>query len=403
MVRDRMTETIICIEYEYFNGRGNWDRELLKRLAISGYNVHAICCPFPDTLKDEENTLREAGVNIHYIRKNKIWFPIGSAIQVFSILRNNKGSIYTPSIRLIPIYSPICKIFEAPIIFSLQGAPLKELSIMPEFEKIRSNKLLYFIKRNVVMIEEKISANCADEIIVISKEIEDELNTIGVPENKVNLIYYAIDTDRFRFNKTARMNIRNKYEIKDSDIVIAYVARLLKKVPTRLWSAKTLLRVVKDINRQNIIVLFVGGGDGTDELKSLVDEYGLKEQVVFAGFQPHESIPNFLSASDYFWFVMKDPLPTYGLALQEAMSCGCVVITNNSGSMKEIIKDGLDGYLVEPNDESINERVSQIIRQDNIKQISKLAVQKVKSKYSWEVIMPKIQRVIANVTGQEYK
>jgi glycosyltransferase involved in cell wall biosynthesis len=224
---------------------------------------------------------------------------------------------------------------------------------------------------------------------------------MGVPKNKINLIYYAIDSDRFKFNKAARTSIRSQHDIKDSDIVITYVARLTKKVPTKLWSAKALLQVLKNIGRQNVVVLFIGGGDGVDELRSLVNVYKLENQVVFAGSQPHENIPEFLSASDYFWFVMKDPLPTYGLALQEAMSCGCAVITNNSGSMREIVENEVNGYLIEPDEESMIQRVSQILQQNNAKQISNVAVQDIRSKYSWAEIMPRLQEVIVRATDQK--
>ena len=93
---------------------------------------------------------------------------------------------------------------------------------------------------------------------------------------------------------------------------------------------------------------------------------------------------------------MRDPLPTYGLALQEAMSCENIVITNNSGSMKEVIHDSINGFLVEPNIDKMKEKLEEILQKDTIEleRIKKAARKEVEEKYSWKVILPKIDKLL---------
>lgn len=396
-----INKSIVFIEYTYYNGRGNWDRELIKLLAEKGYDVHAITCTFAEQFKDEERTLKDLGVKFHFIPSNKFEFVVLSTFNAYRIVRKNKAILYVPSIRLIPFYYPIKKVLKIPIIFSLQGAGLKEMDIMPEYKDLRKHEILFKIKRKIIAWLEKWSAKLADTVIVISKAIENELIQLGVPKEKINLIYYAIDTNLFKKDLEKRKEIRKRYDIKDDEILINYTARLsIKDAPTKMCSAKMLIKTFAGINNANAKIMFVGGGDGIKSLKDLCKFYDIEHKVIFVGFVTHHKVPNFLSASNIFWFVMRDPLPTYGLALQEAMSCENIVITNNSGSMKEIIHNNVNGFLVEPDVDEMREKLEEILQKhdEKLKEIKKVARKDVEEKYSWDVILPRVEAILSKVT-----
>lgn len=387
---------IIFIEYTYYNGRGNWDRELIKRLAQRGWSIDAICCPFTNEFKDEETKLRDLGVKFHFVSFNKIGFIFSSMIKLYNLVRTEKAALYIPSRRLIPLYYLITRLFNVPIIFSLQGGALTELEVMPEFENFRKKKFHYHIIRKITMLQERLSGYLSNQIIVISQIIKNELISLGVDERKIHLMYYSIDVDMFSADLRARMDIRDKYGISNNDIVICYLARLTKKVPTKLWSAESLLRTVSNIDNDKLKILFVGNGDALDYLKKMAYSLGIDHKVIFAGFVPHCNVPHYLSASDMFWFVMRDPLPTYGLALQEAMSCENIIITNNSGSMKEIIVDKENGFLVDPNLEKMIEKLEYILKIDSslLIEIKRNARNNAVEKYSWESFIPSFEKIL---------
>lgn len=389
-----MNNSIVFIARKFYSGRGNWDRELMKQLAKKSYDVHAITCPFQEQFKDEEQKLANLGVKFHFVNSwNLFLFFIGSVMRLYKIAKESKIILYVPSSKPILFYYPLVKLFKIPIIFSLQGAELKELEIMPEFEHLRKHWLQYKLKRKIVAFQEKISAKLADRIIVISKAIEDELIQLGAPKDKINLIYCAVDINFFKKDIKKKKEIRNKYEIRDNEIVINYTARLSKSdAPTRMWSAEMLIKTFASLNCSNIKIMFVGGGDGIEHLKALSREYDIENRVIFVGFVPHNKVPDYLSASDIFCFVMKDPLPTYGLALQEAMSCENVVITNDSGSMREIIQDSVNGFLVNTNIDEMRDRLEEILQKDDkeLGKIKEMARKDVIEKYCWDVVLPKV-------------
>lgn len=390
------TKKVVFVEYTYYNGRGNWDRELIERLAQRGWDVAAICCPFTNEYKDEEIRLKDLGVEFHFVGFNKIGFIFSSMLKLYTISRTGNVVLYVPSRRLIPLYYPITRLFNVPIIFSVQGGALAELEIMPEFENLRKKKSYYYAVRKITMLQERLSGYLSNQIIVISKIIKNELVNLGVDEKKIHLMYYSIDVDLFSVDLRARKNIRKKYGISDNDTVICYLARLTKKVPTKLWSAEALLKTVSSIKNDKLKILFVGDGDALDYLREVAYSFGIDHRVTFAGFVPHCKVPNYLSASDLFWFVMRDPLPTYGLALQEAMSCENIVITNNSGSMKEIVVNGENGFLVDPKFDKMKENLEEILEMDSNSRtsIKKNARNNAIEKYSWNSFLPHFEDLL---------
>lgn len=387
---------LIFIEYKYYDGRGNWDRELMKRLSKRGYPIHTITCPFSNEYKDEEDELKSLGVIFHFSRFNKYYFIMFCLIELVKVL-NEHGNfvLYTPSIRLIPFLYIITSISKVNIIFSLQGGPIRELDFMPESEHFRKNRFIYKLKRSLIKNQLRISAIFARKIIVISEAIKEELAQIKIPSDKVELIYYAVDTNLFLRDLKKREIIRRQYNIDNSSIVITYIARLSKNVPTKLWSAERLLELVAEINSRDVRILFVGGGDGVGYLKDLCQKYGLNDLAIFAGFKPYQEIPAFLSASDIFWFVMRDPLPTYGIALLEAMSCENIVITNNSGSMKEIINDRINGFLANPDTSMAGDILKELLESEmDLERIKLKSREEIEERFSWDTTVLRIEKII---------
>jgi glycosyltransferase involved in cell wall biosynthesis len=97
-------------------------------------------------------------------------------------------------------------------------------------------------------------------------------------------------------------------------------------------------------------LLIVGGGGEREPLERLAAELGIRDRVTFAGPQPPELMPDFLSAADAFLFPTErdEAAP---LILLQSMSCGLPVIATRRGGVTEVIdRVGENGLLVPPGD-----------------------------------------------------
>jgi glycosyltransferase involved in cell wall biosynthesis len=128
----------------------------------------------------------------------------------------------------------------------------------------------------------------------------------------------------------------------------------------------------------------VGGGDKTG-LELLAKKKDVEKHVVFHGYVVPEKIPQYYKAADICVFPSRrDPA---GITLLEAMASGTPVIASNRGGGPEIVSNGENGLLFEPQDADALPRAILALHQDSElrKAISHNALKTV-AKYSWEEI-----------------
>lgn len=75
-----------------------------------------------------------------------------------------------------------------------------------------------------------------------------------------------------------------------------------------------------------------------------------------------------------------------GLALLEAMACGCPVIASHAASLPELVENGGSGYLVTPNSpEEIRARIEALARDmESWRRVSQRAASIVAERFTWE-------------------
>lgn len=153
---------------------------------------------------------------------------------------------------------------------------------------------------------------------------------------KSSVLYNVIDTDEI-YTKLSQDS--NSY---DYDLI--YVGRLTyQKNPQRLL--RLCARLKQD--KPDLKVAIVGTGELEDELKALSQELNLEDTVHFLGFQPN---PIKMVACSKAMILTSRWEGTPMCAL-EAMALGTPVVSTPSDGMKDLLTDGISGYLTESNEQ----------------------------------------------------
>ena len=114
--------------------------------------------------------------------------------------------------------------------------------------------------------------------------------------------------------------------------------------------------------------------------------------IDFLGQIPNEKVPQYMAAADVF--VSSSLYEGFPNVVLEAMVAGLPVIASKVGGLPEIIKDGENGFLVEPkNPELITEKVLLLLGDEELrKRISRNNRKKAKG-YSWESVVERLEEV----------
>jgi len=176
----------------------------------------------------------------------------------------------------------------------------------------------------------------ADLTLCTSPQLQQELLDNGVP--RVEVWRKGIDTIKFH-PKFRNEDIRAKMSGgRPDDFLLVYVGRLGSE--KRLMDIKPMLEKLGD----GVTLCIVGGGPQAEEL----EEHFEGTKTVFMGQRSGEELSQMFASADVF--VMPSDSETLGFVVLESMASGVPVVGARAGGIPNLIKDGVDGYLVTPGD-----------------------------------------------------
>ncbi|SDC44406.1 glycosyltransferase family 4 protein [Niabella drilacis] len=135
---------------------------------------------------------------------------------------------------------------------------------------------------------------------------------------------------------------------------------------------------------------YIGGNGEIEKLGRLIDEYQLRDMVEFVGWADGSKKKELLNACDVY------VLPSYNeglpISILEAMSYGKPVIATRVGGIPEVVKEGRNGFLIEPGDKAaLWERIDSFVQHpEQLKEMGALSLKIVKP-YFAENVMEKLQ------------
>ena len=185
--------------------------------------------------------------------------------------------------------------------------------------------------------------NSATHIIAISDFTKATIvDRYGIEPAKVTTVHIGLDS---RFQQVTDLHAlgstRAKYNLPSA---FAYY-------PANSWPHKnhaTLLqtiRLLKDQGQLDFKLVLTGVVYPEHQgLFALLEELGLRDDVMHLGFLPHADIPAIYALASCL--VFPSLFEGFGMPVLEAMSCGCPVICSNSTSLPELCGDA--GMLVDP-------------------------------------------------------
>ena len=185
----------------------------------------------------------------------------------------------------------------------------------------------------------------------------------ATPPEKIRVIHRGLDTSLFdpsRLDKEFMAEFRRQYDL-DNRFVVLAVGRV-----TQLKGYDVLLRstALTRARVPNIKTVIVGGVDPArsaygKDLRRLVRELELDAHVVFAGSQSR--LAEIYACGDVLVSANRDKPEAFGRSMAEALAMGCPVIATRFGGSLDIVREGVNGWLVEPGyARQLAERLAQV-------------------------------------------
>lgn len=154
------------------------------------------------------------------------------------------------------------------------------------------------------------------------------------PELDIKIIGNGVDAETFRPAERPR---------DPAKVNILCVARLItRKGQHHLLHAFAALRAA---GTEGTRLTLVGTGDGDAALRRLAADLGVAEAVTFTGAVARNEAPETYREGDVF--VLPSQNEGMSVALLEAMATGLPVVVTDSGGTSELVRDGVNGFIVD--------------------------------------------------------
>ena len=207
-----------------------------------------------------------------------------------------------------------------------------------------------------------------------STAMVNELESKGI--KRTALWQRGVDTSSFKpeyRNQNMRTKLLGSYP--DTGSLLIYVGRL--SAEKQIERIKPVLENIPDAS-----LALVGDGPYRNQLEKIFEN----TKTNFVGYLAGEELASAYASGDIFLF--PSSTETLGLVLLEAMAAGCPVIGANKGGIPDIINDGINGCLYDPDQEDNGEKslidaTKKILRDSSTKEKMRIAARTEAEKWDW--------------------
>ena len=359
-------------------GPASFVPKIAKYLINKGHNVKIIC------LSDKEHLTYKDDINVIRINRSSpiIFRWLKTIVKIYSnskksdlIFVNGLGTETTIANLLIR-KKVIRKIVGDPVWERVYNKNLIDES----FDDFQENN--HGLSISLQKMIRNWSINKSNLIITPSQHLKNFIDKIG------------FDKNIFVINNGVNIEQHNKVVLENNIIQLLVVSRLVSQKNIDL-----IIKAVKVMENENIILNIIGDGSEINNLKLLVKKYELEKKINFIGKIENTKLNEYLKDADIF--IQASNYEGLPHSILEAMNFEIPILSTDVGGCSVLLNKGERGYIIPMpvSEVEISEGIRTIINNKNeAKSKAKLAKNYLNQEHNFntnaEIYHAKIKEVV---------
>lgn len=193
----------------------------------------------------------------------------------------------------------------------------------------RYHRYVVAAEKEMYLASELRGVICNSEMV--KREIIEDF---GVAEDKIRVIYNAIDSQRFQpSSEKTLVDLRQKWQLPEKASCLIFVGSGFER--------KGLSAAIQAVAPTDRHLLVIGKDKDQQRYQQIARELGCENRIHFFGVQ-QETLPFYQMADGLLLPTLYDPFPN---VILEAMACGLPVITSTGCGGAEFIQQDINGYV----------------------------------------------------------
>ena len=378
---------VSSLYFPYIKGGGEISTKLLAEgLNAKGFDVKV----YSISNKEKDDIIN--GVHVHRVKTSNIYWSFNAPSSKLKkiiwhlkdsyniqsgnkfkeyISKNKPDVVITSTIEDIsPYIWKICKELKIKVIHILRSYTL----LCPKATMYKKDKLCkkQCLSCKIITYPKKILSKYVDVVVGISEFILNEHTKYGYfPNAKQEVIYNPVEIPKIKIQK---------YNKNKKEMIFGFVGRIEK--------AKGIEFLLDNFSRLKLenVKLFIYGKGLTKEYENEIKQKYESNQIIFKGFKKPEEIYNEIDILivPSLW---NEP---FGRIVPEANSYEVPVLVSNRGGLPELVEEGKNGYVFDPDKEGdFEEKLKKIIE---MKKNNSFSFDK--EKFSLDEVIKKYEQIL---------
>jgi L-malate glycosyltransferase len=185
----------------------------------------------------------------------------------------------------------------------------------------------------------RFSINQSDGVTAVSNYLKEATIRVIGAKHDIEVIYNFVNCDIYK--PSVNQALRNHFA-PDGESILIHVSnfRAVKR-------PADVVRIFSSVQEKlPAVLLMVGDGPERSKAEWSAREAGIEKRVHFLGKQ--DNIQELIGISDLL--LLPSENESFGLVALEAMACEVPVVASRVGGLPEVVSDGIEGFLVDPQD-----------------------------------------------------
>ncbi len=218
------------------------------------------------------------------------------------------------------------------------------------------------LKSQAFRVLERLLGRMTTRLIAVSPQVRDDLVSLGVaPAEKFSVVRLGVELDERVRTQVVGADARARLGIAPERFVVGWVGRM-----TGVKRTDDVLESLHRLRERGVdaVLLMVGSGPDRDHVEQRASALGIVHHCYFLGYQ--EDVSGWYRAFD----AMILPSANEGtpVVVIEALAAGCPVVATSVGGVPDVVREGVDGFLVPMGDvDALADRLELLARDPELR------------------------------------
>ena len=269
--------------------------------------------------------------------------------------------------------------------FAAKLSGIKHVSNVHSFHSI-SHNLTHWHRNRFLIHHFLADGTCIKDLLINEDKIDPA---------KITLLHLGLDPEQNKKDPETRKKIRNEFNVKDDEILIGNVARMVP-FKGQEFLIRAYIEVMNAFPKSRLMI--VGDGELSQMLQKLAAELGVDERTIFPGFR--SDIKAMYSAFDiYAHTSIEGGGEAFPFALLHALAQELPMVITRVGDMPAMVEEGVNGFVLKDKDvKGISEKLMLLCGDEKLRfEMGKSSYDLLLRKFTVDIMTENIEKVYRKV------